>query len=242
MDPQGAKKFKLGRVILDVGGHRFKTTSTTLTKEPDTMLAAMFSGRHELIPEEDGAYFIDRDGTHFRYILNYLRDGDTDCLPTDKAVLKELLQESKFYQIERLIADIGKLLNPELSQSEVVKELDLVPCELPFDLYSDLDSGDARLYICWCPAKAPLFDDSIVSNVSFSNVYFNHRLSFQRSILKNIDFRECYFEYQLDFSEADLTDVSLNECGNLVGNLPIVKGASQHSWGLTIDDEPHKST
>jgi hypothetical protein len=35
----------------------------------------MFSGRHQLKTESDGSHFIDRDGTHFRYILNYLRDG-----------------------------------------------------------------------------------------------------------------------------------------------------------------------
>ena len=38
------------------------------------MLAAMFSGRHELDTDSEGRYFIDRDGTYFKYILNYLRD------------------------------------------------------------------------------------------------------------------------------------------------------------------------
>ena len=37
-----------------------------------SMLHAMFSGRFDSKPAEDGSYFIDRDGTHFRYILNYL--------------------------------------------------------------------------------------------------------------------------------------------------------------------------
>jgi len=46
------------------------------------MLSAMFSGRHNVTKDEDGRYFIDRDGTHFRYILNYLRDGNT-YLPVD---------------------------------------------------------------------------------------------------------------------------------------------------------------
>jgi len=46
------------------------------------MLAAMFSGRHFVQKDEDGRYFIDRDGTHFRYILNFLRDGNT-YIPTD---------------------------------------------------------------------------------------------------------------------------------------------------------------
>lgn len=55
-----------GRIKLDVGGHVFTTSLLTLTRESDSMLAAMFSGRHEVIKEDDGCVFIDRDGTHFR--------------------------------------------------------------------------------------------------------------------------------------------------------------------------------
>ena len=56
-------------VKLNVGGKVYKTTLDTLRKDPDSMLCAMFSGRHELKPDgEDGAYFIDRDGNLFRYI------------------------------------------------------------------------------------------------------------------------------------------------------------------------------
>jgi len=54
-------------VKLNVGGKIYKTTLDTLRKDPDSMLSAMFSGRHELKPdEEDGAYFIDRDAELFR--------------------------------------------------------------------------------------------------------------------------------------------------------------------------------
>lgn len=55
-------------VRLNVGGQIFKTSLATLLKDPDSMLAAMFSKQFDVKPdEEDGAYFIDRDGTHFRY-------------------------------------------------------------------------------------------------------------------------------------------------------------------------------
>lgn len=65
----------LPRVIpLNVGGYSFVTTLSTLTKDKDSMLAAMFSGRHELDTDSEGRFFIDRDGTYFKYILNYLRD------------------------------------------------------------------------------------------------------------------------------------------------------------------------
>ena len=54
-------------IKLNVGGQIFKTSIATLLKDPDSMLAAMFSERFDVKPdEEDGAYFIDRDGTHFR--------------------------------------------------------------------------------------------------------------------------------------------------------------------------------
>ena len=54
-------------VKLNVGGKIYKTTLSTLRKDPNSMLSAMFSGRHELkLDDEDGAYFIDRDGKLFR--------------------------------------------------------------------------------------------------------------------------------------------------------------------------------
>lgn len=61
-------------IPLNVGGHNFVTTLSTLTKNQDSMLAAMFSGRHQLDTDSEGRYFIDRDGTYFKHILNFLRD------------------------------------------------------------------------------------------------------------------------------------------------------------------------
>ena len=54
-------------IKLNVGGKIYKTTLETLKKDQDSMLCAMFCGRHEVKPDpEDGAYFIDRDGKLFR--------------------------------------------------------------------------------------------------------------------------------------------------------------------------------
>ena len=77
----------LPRVIaLNVGGHSFVTTLSTLTKDNNSMLAAMFSGRHHLDTDSEGRYFIDRDGTYFEYILNFLRDSKQ--LPSAKIALE----------------------------------------------------------------------------------------------------------------------------------------------------------
>lgn len=101
-----------GRIKLDVGGHVFTTSQLTLTREADSMLAAMFSGRHGLKKEEDGTVFIDRDGTHFRYILNYLRDGGLgmDALPRNKQTLRELRNEAVYFQLHGLVQHIEKVL------------------------------------------------------------------------------------------------------------------------------------
>lgn len=55
-------------VPLNVGGMYFTTRLSTLRRCEDTMLAAMFSGRHYIPTDAQGRYFIDRDGTYFGYV------------------------------------------------------------------------------------------------------------------------------------------------------------------------------
>ena len=92
-------------VKLNVGGQYFTTSLQTLTKDTGSMLHAMFSGRFDTKPGEDGSYFIDRDGTHFRYILNYLRTGYL-LIPEDKLIRKEILEEAEFYQIRGIVDEL----------------------------------------------------------------------------------------------------------------------------------------
>ncbi|KAK9836902.1 hypothetical protein WJX74_010854 [Apatococcus lobatus] len=62
-------------VKLNVGGETFLTTEETITKEPDSMLSRMFKGEWETPcqQDEEGRFFIDRDGSTFKHILAYLR-------------------------------------------------------------------------------------------------------------------------------------------------------------------------
>ena len=89
-------------VKLNVGGQYFTTSRQTLANDPNSMLAAMFSGRHKQEATGDGSFFIDRDGTHFRFILNYLRDREL-ILPEGATFLKELEAEAKFYQLQGIL-------------------------------------------------------------------------------------------------------------------------------------------
>ena len=93
----------LPRVIaINIGGYYFETKLSTLTKDKDSMLAAMFSGRHELDTDSEGRYFIDRDGTYFKEILNYLRDS-TQLPNADRALEVRTLQSSWAFRQGRYI-------------------------------------------------------------------------------------------------------------------------------------------
>lgn len=96
------EKFK-SNVKLNVGGYKFETTMTTLTSDKESMLAAMFSGRHEL-NEIDGYVFIDRDGTHFGHVLNILRGCSVDVSRKDFNALKNELEYYGVSQQNRKLA------------------------------------------------------------------------------------------------------------------------------------------
>ena len=93
---------RISKIIkLNVGGHYFSTTLGTL-RSSNSMLLIMVSERFEQKPEEDGAFFIDRDGRHFRSILNYLRTTELS-FPEGETAFRELQAEAQFYQIQGIL-------------------------------------------------------------------------------------------------------------------------------------------
>lgn len=96
-------------IALDVGGQKFSTSLETLLSEKDSFFSKLFSGNWKL-ETKDGAYFLDRlglflmimarDGTNFKYILNFLRDR---TLPEiEEGIINELILEAEFYQLQGL--------------------------------------------------------------------------------------------------------------------------------------------
>lgn len=95
-------------IELNVGGHCFTTTLLTLTKCPDNMLSAMFSGKYAVVKDKDGRYFIDADGAHFIHILNYLRNGDIP--PANLAEV--VYREAAYFGIHGLVSALER--NPTI--------------------------------------------------------------------------------------------------------------------------------
>lgn len=84
-------------VYLNVGGCPFTTRR-------DTLQMGFFLGLVQTITEDGVEVFVDRDPTHFRYILNWLRG--SRCLPEDDQTLSELMWEADFYALDDMVARI----------------------------------------------------------------------------------------------------------------------------------------
>lgn len=91
----------MNSVTLNVGGIHFTTTKATLMAQ-ESMLQSLFSDRFPLQLQSDGSVFIDRDGTHFRYVLNFLRDGHIE-IPQDTEKLAELIREAEYYSLTNMV-------------------------------------------------------------------------------------------------------------------------------------------
>lgn len=60
-------------VKFNVGGTRYEVARSLIEMHPDTMLARMVSEQWQKDPSKE--IFIERDGSRFKYVLDYLRDG-----------------------------------------------------------------------------------------------------------------------------------------------------------------------
>ena len=95
-------------IKLDVGGKIFKVSKEVLLGHKDTYFYAMLSSG-EFLPDEEGAYCIDRNPKLFPYILDYLRYGTVDLTDLTETQQKQLSIEADFYMI-----DMNPSLNSEL--------------------------------------------------------------------------------------------------------------------------------
>ncbi|KAJ3045085.1 Kelch-like protein 9 [Rhizophlyctis rosea] len=89
------------QVDIKIGGKHFCVSEGTLVKQQGTIFDNLL--------EKDSAnslqtctIFIDRDGTCYNYIFNFLRDGDGAVLPSDSEKRQRLLQEARYCGIKAL--------------------------------------------------------------------------------------------------------------------------------------------
>lgn len=83
------------RITLNVGGTLFPTLRSTLARSD-----SFFSG---LVAQanDDEVLFVDRDPTHFRHILNWMRG--VHHIPDDHDAVREIQHEAEYYAMTDLV-------------------------------------------------------------------------------------------------------------------------------------------
>lgn len=98
---EAPKNYKKDVVKLNVGGVRYETTWATLACRGSNALSSLvehvFENRMTATIDNEGFIFIDRCGTTFRGVLNYLRTGD--LVPYPGTTRTQILQELDFFSI-----------------------------------------------------------------------------------------------------------------------------------------------
>lgn len=83
-------------VNLNIGGVYYVTSMNTLLHSNSFFSGLVASGTSSPVTD----IFVDRDPTHFRHILNWMRG--VHYLPEEDATLQELLWEADFYSLKEM--------------------------------------------------------------------------------------------------------------------------------------------
>jgi len=108
-------------IKLNIGGYRYESTVSTITRIKDTFFSALLSDRLETTKDDLGAYFIDRDGQFFAPILTFLRT-DELAIPSSMTI-KDVKREAAFYSIAPLLS----LLEDE--ENKIDSQISSLPLE-----------------------------------------------------------------------------------------------------------------
>ena len=100
-------------VELNIGGVSYTTKKSTLCSYKTSYFYYLFSEKGNIVKDKNGKIFIDRDGTTFKYLLNWLRDSSIEDFPkknSDNYIL--FLSDLKYYGYHEL--EIIVLFDPKL--------------------------------------------------------------------------------------------------------------------------------
>jgi hypothetical protein len=146
--------------------------------------------RRQVLTDAEGYVLVDRSGTHFGLVLNFLRDGQV-AMPTCRQRVSEILAEARYYCVQGLI----DLCNECLSASGEASELASV-CRVP--IISTAKEERALLHSTMQPVIKLLLnrhnnkysytnqsDDNLLKNLELFDKLvsrFNERILFMKDV------------------------------------------------------------
>uniref|UniRef100_A0A182IT59 BTB domain-containing protein n=1 Tax=Anopheles atroparvus TaxID=41427 RepID=A0A182IT59_ANOAO len=216
-EKNAAFKSSCGRVLdgskwitLNVGGEIFTTTRLTLTnREPDSMLARMFSQDQALASDRDaqGAYLIDRNGRYFRPILDYLRHGN--IVYDENVSINGILEEAKFYGLLGMVELIAakQQKNSVMSRQDFLRALVVSSHE---DELRFQGVNLAGMNLSKLDLRSINFKYACLKNCNLSNADLSY-CCLERADLRNVNLDGARL-HNVQARGADLQNASMKQC------------------------------
>lgn len=177
---------------INCGGTRLETTRETLCSQPNSRLAALFSGSFLLREDQNGYVFIDRDGKAFEELISWLRDPLSNISDRGYA-------EARFWQV---------VVNnkPEPKKNDLMK--------ISQDKMILLANCSKALAVPNCDLTGLYFGGMKLEKANFMGSILEEA-NFSVADLTNVNFRKC----NLKFANFQSSKVSLAnfEGANLEG-------------------------
>ena len=217
-------------VTVEVGGEKFRTELSTLTKCSGSLfpdLVRALERRQET--ERDGRLkrdphiFIDRDSRHFRFILNYLRQGEQvmrggALKKADKDDLQDVLFEVQYYRLtdlERLVRRRMVALKRQIDFKQIMDEAHcFAKLSTAGRPQSPQAAQDAAKYK-YVTVKDILLKGENLRGIVFDKVIFEHSMIFQNCVLMEAKFIECSFRGAMNLRDADLYRAKFDHCDGI---------------------------
>ena len=98
-------------VKIVIAGIEFSTSEYTLMTVKEGLLTKMVEAK---IFRKDGKLYVDMEALHFRYILNFLRNGgrlNGKTMPGEERFLYEIMEEAQYYNLLGLIETVRRRIN-----------------------------------------------------------------------------------------------------------------------------------
>ena len=99
----------------NVGGQHYEVSRSLLQSHPDTMLAKSASDQWQEDPESE--IFIERDGARFRFVMDYLRDGNVTLPITETK--EAFVAELEYYNIATNVDTIRQIAGAAAATSSL---------------------------------------------------------------------------------------------------------------------------
>ncbi len=189
-------------ITLEVGNEKFRTQIGTLTKWKRSIFPKLMEN---LQGHREPRIFIDRDSKHFKFILNYMRQGirvmrGQVSRNLDNYTLEEILAEVEYYKLNDLAQHLQRKIacsGHKIGFEQLLRAKYFQDCNPPSKFTT---------------ANEILIKNQNLDGIVFDHVNFRHSMSFDTCTIVRARFVCCTFSSVIRFQNVDMHNVRFENC------------------------------